>query len=205
MGLASLATIAGSYSGAVCVASRSMLMTGRHWHRIEDTKDWENLPTLPEQLGKAGYRTFAVGKWHNGAKTLARSFQAGRNLFMGGMADHTKTSVQDLLPTGELTEKRVGKRFSSTLFADAAVDFIESYSSDSPTFFTYPSPLRMILEILPFVSKSLLRQSSATSEEFSTRPPFDTGHLTEANATRAWHRILENEAISAISFASTMD
>ena len=45
---------AGSYSGAVCVASRSMLMTGRHWHRIEDTKDWENLPTQPEHQGKTG-------------------------------------------------------------------------------------------------------------------------------------------------------
>ena len=54
-GLSFLATVSGS-CGAVCVASRSMLMTGRHWHRIEDTRDWENLPTLPEQLGKGGYR-----------------------------------------------------------------------------------------------------------------------------------------------------
>ena len=170
---------AGSYSGAVCVASRSMLMTGRHWHRIEDTKDWENLPTLPEQLGKAGYRTFAVGKWHNGAKTLARSFQAGRNLFMGGMADHTKTSVQDLLPNGELTEKRVGKRFSSTLFADAAVDFIESHSSDSPYFlyvsFTAPHDPR---NPPPSYRNLYYDNRPPLPKNFLPDHPFDTGHLT---------------------------
>ncbi len=170
---------AGSYSGAVCVASRSMLMTGRHWHRIDDTKDWEGLPTLPEQLGKAGYQTFAVGKWHNGLKTLARSFQAGRNLYMGGMADHTKTSVQDLLPNGELTEKKVGKRFSSTLFADAAIDFIESHSSDSPYFlyvsFTAPHDPR---NPPPTYRKLYYDNRPPLPKNFLPDHPFDTGHLT---------------------------
>ena len=170
---------AGSYSGAVCVASRSMLMTGRHWHRIDDTKDWENLLTLPEQLGKAGYRTFAVGKWHNGHKTLARSFQAGRNIYMGGMADHTKTSVQDLLLNGELTEKRTGNRFSSTLFADAAVDFIESHSSDSPYFlyvaFTAPHDPRNP----PHSYRKLYYENRPPlPKNFLPDHPFDTGHLT---------------------------
>ena len=123
---------AGSYSGAVCVASRSMLMTGQHWHNIKDTRNWDGLPTLPERLGENGYRTFAVGKWHNGLKTLARSFQSGKNLYMGGMSDHTKVPLQELKADGTLTEKEMGTRFSSTHFADAAIEFIDDQDIDQP-------------------------------------------------------------------------
>ena len=153
-------------------------MTGRHWHRIEDTKDWENLPTLPEQLGKTGYRIRRrqMAQWGQNTDSLIPS---RTQLFMGGMADHTKTSVQDLLPTGELTEKRLGKGFSSTLFADAAVDFIESHSRDSPYFlyvsFTAPHdprnpPLR--IESLYYDNRPPLPKN------FLPYHPFDTGHLT---------------------------
>ena len=42
---------------------------------------------------------------------------------MGGMCDHTRVPLQDLTGEGELTNARVGDGFSSTLFADAAIDF----------------------------------------------------------------------------------
>ena len=130
---------AGSYSGAVCVASRAMLMTGRHWMRIKTTKGsraWGDLPLLPSTLeAEGGYRTFIVGKWHNGSATLNRAFSQGKALYMGGMADHTSFKVQDYTD-GKLGEKRDAGGFSSTVFADAAIDFIESSKEDDP-FFLY--------------------------------------------------------------------
>ena len=46
----------GSFSAAVCVASRTMLMTGRHWPTIEDKGSWQGLTLLPEALAEAGYQ-----------------------------------------------------------------------------------------------------------------------------------------------------
>ncbi|MCP4505338.1 MAG: sulfatase-like hydrolase/transferase, partial [Fuerstiella sp.] len=79
---------AGSFSGAVCVASRAMLMTGRHWMNIPSEKvasDWQQLPLLPAVLESEGnYRTFIIGKWHNGKATLRKAFSSGRSVYMGG-------------------------------------------------------------------------------------------------------------------------
>jgi len=169
---------AGSYSGAVCVASRSMLMTGRHWHRIKDTRNWEGLTTFPEHLAQAGYTTHAVGKWHNGQTTLARSFQTGANLFIGGMSDHTKVPLQKLNRDGTLTEKKVGTRFSSTHFADAAIDFIQEQDSDAPYLlyvaFTAPHDPR---NPPPSYRRLYYENRPPLPENFLPDHPFDNGHL----------------------------
>jgi len=74
---------AGSFRGAVCVASRAMLMTGRSWKRIpseDPTNDWNDLPLLPSVLeSNAGYCTSIIGKWHNGTATLQRAFFSGQS------------------------------------------------------------------------------------------------------------------------------
>jgi arylsulfatase A-like enzyme len=130
---------AGSFSGAVCVASRAMLMTGRSWKRIPSenpTNDWSNLPLLPSVLeSKGGCRTFIIGKWHNGKATLQRAFSSGQSVYIGGMANHESFEVQDLV-NGELTAKRDAGGFSSEVYADAAVEFIQKADSDRP-FFLY--------------------------------------------------------------------
>lgn len=130
---------AGSFSGAVCVASRAMLMTGRHWMQIPSTDkayDWRDLPLLPSILRTEGnYNTFIVGKWHNGKQNLERAFQSGHSVYMGGMANHAEFQVQDLTD-GKLVNKRDADGFSSTVYADAAIDYLQNADRGQP-FFLY--------------------------------------------------------------------
>ncbi|MEO0415061.1 MAG: sulfatase-like hydrolase/transferase, partial [Verrucomicrobiota bacterium] len=131
---------AGSFSGAVCVASRAMLMTGKHWMNLPADKpqhNWGDSTTLPKLLTDQGYQSFIVGKWHNGKQTLDASFANGRSVYMGGMADHSDFQVQDL-DAGQLSAKRDAGGFSSTVFADEAIRFLESAEQDQP-FFLYVS------------------------------------------------------------------
>ena len=133
---------AGSFSGAVCVASRAMLMTGQHWMSLPREKpqsNWGSNQTLPALLKERGnYRPFIIGKWHNGKKTLDQSFANGSSLYMGGMADHTNFEVQDL-HNGKLSNKRPAGGFSSTVFANDAISFIHGAGKTENPFFLYVS------------------------------------------------------------------
>ena len=86
------ASIMGGTSGAVCMPSRAMLMTGKHWMNLPATRpasNWGDATTLPAYLAENGnYAPFITGKWHNGKGTLDKSFTNGRALYMGGMANH---------------------------------------------------------------------------------------------------------------------
>ncbi|MBN1420519.1 MAG: sulfatase-like hydrolase/transferase [Planctomycetes bacterium] len=68
----------GAWHGAVCVASRAMLNTGRGvWHcGWDDCTDPDGAiyPLWGECLGKNGYDTYVTGKWHNGPATLKKAF-----------------------------------------------------------------------------------------------------------------------------------
>lgn len=127
--------IFGGNSGAVCVPSRAMLMSGKTWLHINvQTLKGERL--MPEHLGQNGYQTFGTGKWHNGQESWLRAFQRGRTIMFGGMSDHTKVPVRDLGPDGKLTEQRTGEKFSSEMFADSMIDFLRTRDRSKP-FFAY--------------------------------------------------------------------
>jgi arylsulfatase A-like enzyme len=54
----------------------------------------------------------------------------------GGMSDHTKVPVRDRLPDGSLSEQRMGEKFSSEMFADSVIDFLQQHDASKP-FFAY--------------------------------------------------------------------
>jgi len=63
----------GSWSGAVCIASRTMLNSGLTGFRAEAGVD--DVPTWGQTLGIAGYDTYICGKWHLDYTVLQRSFK----------------------------------------------------------------------------------------------------------------------------------
>lgn len=165
----------GSIHGAVCQPSRAMLMSGRTLYRVP--MDLEGVPTLPELLGEAGYATFGTGKWHNGGKSFLRSFQRGKAVMLGGMSDHTAVPVVDVTDSHELTSKRTGEGFSSELFADAAIDFLEGHAGDRP-FFVYVS----------FTAPHDPRQPPRAYREhyYRNRPPLPLNFLPQHPFHNGW-------------------
>lgn len=130
------AFIMGSMQGAVCVPSRAMFLSGRTlWHVPENLA---GVPTWPQVFREHGFTTFVTGKWHNGRESLARSFDAGRAIFFGGMNDHFRMPVFDFDPTGKYppANRKVAEKFSSELFAEACIDFLRGYRGANP-FFAY--------------------------------------------------------------------
>lgn len=138
----------GGLSGAVCVPTRACVHTGAHVFRASvgnDINDRETLNTLDpghicmaELFRQSGYATFATGKWHNDAASFARSFGEAESVFFGGMDSHFAVPVQDYDPSGRYDKcrQRIEDQFSTDLFGDAAIRFIERQDGSHP-FFLY--------------------------------------------------------------------
>jgi len=182
------AHIMGSMHGAVCMPSRAALMTGRTLFHLE--KNGGLIPPghvmLPELLREAGYTTFGTGKWHNGRESFARAFDSGGSIFFGGMhwenlGGHFTPRVHDFDPTGGYPEEKryVADRFSSTLYSDEAMKFLNEYSGTDP-FFLYVSytaphdPREAPEEYMKLYDPDRI----ALPESFLPEHPFDNGEMT---------------------------
>ncbi len=135
----------GGLHGALCVPSRAMLMTGRYLLGLQKAGDvipLEHL-MLPERLRQLHYTTFGIGKWHNDVASYARSFSDGAAIFFGGMhfpekggqekplkVDFDPHGLYKIPPTNAET-------YSSELYADEAIKFLDSQRHHSPPFLCY--------------------------------------------------------------------
>ncbi|MBP1960820.1 sulfatase-like hydrolase/transferase [Paenibacillus aceris] len=138
----------GGLSGAVCVPARSCVHTGVNVLRACKNPDMNDMPGmmtlnpevahLPETFKHAGYHTYATGKWHNDKKSFANGFCGGANIFFGGMSDHNRVPVQDFDPNGVYPKEAeyFGESFSTELFSNSAIRFLETYDREEP-FFLY--------------------------------------------------------------------
>lgn len=153
------AYIMGSYSGAVCLPSRMMLLTGKYLNNL--TRNGSIIPesdsTLGESLQRAGYNCYGIGKYHSQPQSYYRIFNDGNNIFFGGMHDQwnvplnsyksianykrrMRPVIQDFLQKKEISyelgEYMYGGKHSTDIFAETAIEFIENYDSEKP-FFLY--------------------------------------------------------------------
>jgi arylsulfatase A-like enzyme len=182
--------IFGALTGAVCAPSRACVHTGIPLFRATIGKDMTNrehssvirsdVRLMPQTMRDAGYRTHAVGKWHNDKASLARSFEGGDKLHFHGMSEHTKVPVYDYDPTGMYPKEReyLEHTFSTELFTNAAVNFIEDYQDEKPFFlyvaYTAPHDPRTAPE--PYAS--MYDKSDITlPPNFMREHPFDTGDM----------------------------
>ena len=134
----------GSLGGALSMPSRAMIMTGRGVYQV--SKDGAVIPeqhvTLPELLRLNGYTTFATGKWHADKAAFNRSFSQGDNIFFGGMHSyqtngHVEPRLYHYDLTGQYDQQFTGDKFSSEMYADAAIEFLNNRNDKSKPFFAY--------------------------------------------------------------------
>ncbi|MFC4874571.1 sulfatase-like hydrolase/transferase [Negadavirga shengliensis] len=118
--------VMGGNHGAVCMASRAMLMSGQNLFRVYDRLN--GIHTMPMAFGEAGYTTFGTGKWHNEQEAFEACFQQANNVYLGGMADHYNVALRDYDKNGKLGEATY-KGYSTEIFTQTAIDFIETHTA----------------------------------------------------------------------------
>ena len=129
------AYIQGSMTFATCLPSRAMIMSGKPLFRAPLQLDSGVL--MPQVFQKSGYRTFATGKWHNGESSFEKCFDEAEAVFFGGAArTHINVPVNRMI-AGLMVPYDAGETFSTDLFTDAAIEFIEGQSEKEQPFFCY--------------------------------------------------------------------
>lgn len=137
----------GAWGGAVCVASRTMLMTGKQIWNARGTKLEEHAGAgkfWPQRMQKAGYTTYFAGKWHVGSNGLpAKVFNHAQNVRPGmpnqtsGRYNRNFTPGQDDWSPFDQSKQgfwKGGKHWSEVLVDDAA-DFFKVAKDDDKPFF----------------------------------------------------------------------
>jgi len=150
----------GSLIGAVCLPSRTMMLTGQSWLRIPDAETVNPDRYLPKVMEHAGYQTWHFGKGGN-------EFTAGIKAF--------QTNIVDNAPR----DQRAG---SSRRLADQTIAFLKNRDSvkEAKPFYLYLAPP---VPHDPRISESLFQNmyqadKITLSPSFMPLHPFDNGDMT---------------------------
>ena len=148
----------GSMVGAVCLPSRTMLMTGRSVFRIPGRTDPPppGLPFLAKAFEAAGYSTFHVGKRGNTYVPASDAFQT-------------------TLYAEKLTEDRA---LQSEKHADAILDFVRARKSGEPWFAYMAPPVPHDPRLAPKQFMDMYDPARITlPKNFMPEHPFDNGEM----------------------------
>lgn len=122
----------------VCSPSRAATLTGKYGYEVgvfnwfKPTDQTNGLdprhPTFVNTLGRAGYRTGLVGKWHLGMNDRYYPTKQGFDYFMGHRHGGFKVVDPDL---EEMGEKKNYTGLTADILADHAIGFIRNHLSEN--------------------------------------------------------------------------
>lgn len=165
----------GSTMGAVCLPSRTMMLTGKSWLRIpgRGATNVNVATTLPKVLSAAAYETFHVGKSGN-------EFKAGIEAF------DTNIVMDDRGP--DL------RRGSSERHADATLKFLNERKPDKPFYIYFAPPVPHDPRVAaPEFHKLYAAKDVSLPAAFLPQHPFDNGEMTVRDEGLApWPRTPED-------------
>ncbi len=154
------------HTGPTCSVSRAMLMTGVDSHvaglgnmaeTVADNQRGkpgyeghlsEDVATIAEVLGEAGYHTYMAGKWHLGMQRSqapgTRGFDQSFALLFGGASHFADMSGPDAhrdpamyRDNDRLVDELPEDFYSTTYYTDRLIQQIDSNARDGKPFFAY--------------------------------------------------------------------
>ena len=131
----------GSWTGAVCAASRAMLNSGCFVNRAE--AGVKQYPLWSDLMRGAGYKTYMSGKWHVPVKPpfdIIKNKRGGMPRCKGGY--NRPLSMDDYLNGWKPWDKSLGGYWEggthwSEVVANDGIEFIKQASQDDKPFFMY--------------------------------------------------------------------
>jgi arylsulfatase A-like enzyme len=139
------------YNNAVCVPTRASVMTGLFPRHAPGIRITDQMTTVAEVLGSAGYRSTLSGKWHLGNQKPNRPIDRGFVEYYGladGCCNYHDPAikdppfeggdgVRDWMHNGEFIRQFPEGFYSTDAIADHAIAQIRQAAAEKKPFFTH--------------------------------------------------------------------